>query len=195
MVTKQNDYRRPNEKWDTQHEVTHWSQLTISSSMCVCACVHMPFLSEVPYLRNARWWMVGEQPPKQSSRRNFATSSGDSLESFLCTPSRTRIVAALVSITTSNCNNKDNVSDITSTILDTLLSKMLSNSEISCELCVSAWSVSSTKVPPVDICENINALHLLDVIIKSVVCIALSLYVKLRTWSEECDVSTLYSHS
>ena len=50
--------------------------------------------------------MVGEQPPKQSSKRNLATSSGDILDSFLCTPSRTRIVAAFVSITTSNCNKK-----------------------------------------------------------------------------------------
>lgn len=64
-------------------------------------------LPELSYLRNARWWMVGEQPPKQSSKRNLATSSGDILDSFLCTPSRTRIVAAFVSITTSNCNNKN----------------------------------------------------------------------------------------
>ena len=50
--------------------------------------------------------MVGEQPPRQSSRRNFATSSGDNRESFFWTPSSTLIVAAFVSITTSNCNIK-----------------------------------------------------------------------------------------
>lgn len=156
--------------------------------------MHIPLLSEMPYLRNARWWMVGEQPPKQSSRRNFATSSGDSLESFLFTPSKTRIVAALVSITTSNCSNRNNVSDITSTILDILLSKMWGQFEISCELSASAWHVGSTKVPSINICKNINALHLLDLIMKSVVCIGLPLYIKLQTWSEGCDMSILYSH-
>jgi hypothetical protein len=91
--------------WGNTLKSTNNQQQQVRVSM------HMPLLSEMPYLRNARWWMVGEHPPKQSSRRNFATSSGDSLESFLCTPSKTRIVAAFVSITTSNCNNKSNVSD------------------------------------------------------------------------------------
>lgn len=80
-------------------------------------------LPELPYLRNARWWMVGEQPPKQSSKRNLATSSGDILDSFLCTPSRTRIVAAFVSITTSNCNNRNYFISTPPNISETLIEK------------------------------------------------------------------------
>ena len=80
-------------------------------------------LPELSYLRNARWWMVGEQPPKQSSKRNLATSSGDILDSFLCTPSRTRIVAAFVSITTSNCNNKNYIMSTIPIISETLFEK------------------------------------------------------------------------
>lgn len=124
MVTEEH----PMNKWDTQHKVTNWSQQTTRSNIC------MQFLSEIPYLRNARWWMVGEHPPKQSSRRNFATSSGDSLESFLCTPSKTRIVAALVSITTSNCNNKKKLVIYISYSRHITIKDIRSEFEISCEL-------------------------------------------------------------
>lgn len=48
-------------------------------------------------------WMTSEVPPSVLSSRNLACSSADMRESFFCTDSSTRIVARLVSKTTSNC--------------------------------------------------------------------------------------------
>lgn len=53
----------------------------------------------------ARRWITSDVPPKQSSRRNFSWSSCVRRDSFFCTLSRTRIVAKLVSRTTSNCGS------------------------------------------------------------------------------------------
>lgn len=50
----------------------------------------------------ARRWITSDVPPRQSSSRNFSWSSGAIRESFFCTLSNTRIVARLVSRTTSN---------------------------------------------------------------------------------------------
>lgn len=50
----------------------------------------------------ARRWITSDVPPRQSSRRNFSWSSGAIRDSFFCTLSNTRIVARLVSRTTSN---------------------------------------------------------------------------------------------
>lgn len=50
----------------------------------------------------ARRCITSDVPPRQSSNRNFSWSSGAIRESFFCTLSNTRIVARLVSKTTSN---------------------------------------------------------------------------------------------
>lgn len=68
-----------------------------------CLQVRVDRTTLSPYIRrSARWWMVGECPPRQSSSRNLAASSGVMRASFFCTPSSTRIVDAFVSITTSS---------------------------------------------------------------------------------------------
>lgn len=55
----------------------------------------------------ARRWITSDVPPRQSSNRNFSWSSGAMRESFFCTLSNTRIVARLVSKTTSNYGEGD----------------------------------------------------------------------------------------
>lgn len=53
-------------------------------------------------LWSAFLWMTSEVPPRVLSKRNLACSSADKRESFFCIASRTRIVARLVSKTTSS---------------------------------------------------------------------------------------------
>uniref|UniRef100_A0A8C4IJ33 Uncharacterized protein n=1 Tax=Dicentrarchus labrax TaxID=13489 RepID=A0A8C4IJ33_DICLA len=57
-------------------------------------------------------WMAlrcttSEEPPSVLSKRNLACSSADMRDNFLCTVSRTLMVARLVSSTTSNCGQEN----------------------------------------------------------------------------------------
>lgn len=52
-------------------------------------------------------WMTSDVPPRVLSKRNLACSSADNRESFFCIASKTRIVARLVSRTTSSLKQKN----------------------------------------------------------------------------------------
>jgi hypothetical protein len=60
----------------------------------------------------ARRWITSDVPPRESSSRNFSCSSGAIRDSFFCTLSRTRMVARLVSRTTSNYGEEAEVSAV-----------------------------------------------------------------------------------